>query len=194
MNIKHSVPFQWWCSEGASPGGGDRATRQHTRHRVSWSSAVYVVQGSSSLAPWSRSLSRGWILDLSYLFKKRKRTGRMKYTNMLPPLPGPEKKDPLLSSHLQHLLSSHRGQDILGLFHCLLFNAMILAKALVGHQRDRLGPALFNTFPCHVARGISGRFMTFVEDINSEAGKSREDNEVRQMSAKWQRKKATLYI
>ena len=108
----------------------------------------------------------------------------MSYINTLPPLPSPKKKESLLSSHLQHLPSSHGGQDIPGLFHCLLFNAIILAKALAGHQRDRLGPGLFNTFPHHVARGVSGRFMTFVEETNSEAEKSREDNEVRQISAK----------
>lgn len=101
---------------------------------------------------------------------------------MLPPLP--EKKDLLLSSHLQHLLSSHGRQDIPGLFHCLLCNAILLAKGVAGNQRDRLGPALLNTFPRHVARGVSGRFMTFVEETNPEAEKSREDNEVRQISAK----------
>lgn len=40
--------------------------------------------------------------------------------------------------------------------------------------------------------GISGRLMTFIEKTNSEAEKSIEDNEVRQITAKLERKKGHL--
>lgn len=76
------------------------------------------------------------------------------------------------------------GKTSLGCFICLLFNAIVLAKPLAGQQWDCLGTALFNTFPRHVASGVSGRFMTFVEETNSEAEKSRKDNEVRKISRK----------
>jgi len=100
-------------------------------HGVSWSNAVCVAQGSSSPVPCSRSLSTVWALGLSSLFRKRKRTSRMSYINMLPLLPRPRQL--LFSLRLQHLPSSHGGQDIPGLFHCLLFNTIILATVLAGH-------------------------------------------------------------
>lgn len=75
--------------------------------------------------------------------------------------------------------------------HCLLFNTTALAKALAACQRDCLGPELFNTLPHDVAKGGSGRFMAFVEETNSEA-RSREDNEVKWISAKWDWEKSSL--
>lgn len=63
-------------------------------------------------------------------------------------------------------------------------STLIPAPVALGHQGNHLEPAFFNKFPHHVSRAVSGRSLTFVEQINSEAGESREDNEVRQVLSK----------